>query len=349
RFTREVLIWRKLQHQNIVPLLGYAMNENGLPTLVSPWYTNGSLIDYLKSHPEASRLSLVMDVTSGLEYLHSIPLAHGDIKGENVLVNSVGSASLCDFGLSHFIDEALHITGFTTTNANAGGTDRYLCPELLEDEPKSTMTDMWAFGCLVALIFTGDIPYNTVTKRHLVPNAILSGKPPYTNLEDFIDKAIWHMLKKCWSQAPTDRPKISELSSLILPPIRMLRRSVVLKFEGDFVIDAQFSSDGRILAVATNLARYEVEVQFWNYEDKSWLSDKFTFPAYTKPSMAWSPTAQHLMIYAGRSFWVWKLEADRELSLLKKKCQAETWCWLSTGQEIAFVQDSYLYGLASSI
>ncbi|KAG8920918.1 hypothetical protein FRC02_000567 [Tulasnella sp. 418] len=151
RFFREILLWADLRHENIVPLLGY-MVRDGIPSFVSPWYPSGNLRDYLESNPNANRLSLVSDVAEALSYLHSIPVVHGDIKGENVLVNARGVACICDFGLSQFLDEALKITGFTTTQSNIGGTDRYLCPELLEEEEKTTMSDMWAFACLIMLV-----------------------------------------------------------------------------------------------------------------------------------------------------------------------------------------------------
>ncbi|KAG8911154.1 hypothetical protein FRC02_006792, partial [Tulasnella sp. 418] len=62
RFYREVQLWRTLQHENIVPLLGFVMLPDGLPTLISPWYSNESLAQYLKTHPNPPRHSLVLDV-----------------------------------------------------------------------------------------------------------------------------------------------------------------------------------------------------------------------------------------------------------------------------------------------
>ncbi|KAG8948916.1 hypothetical protein FRC03_000538 [Tulasnella sp. 419] len=144
RCFREVLLWRTLQHPKIVPLLGFSMDPYGIPALISPWYPNGNVVHFLNSNPDADRPSLALDAADGLTYLHSIPIVHGDLKAENVLVDAEGRASLCDFGMSQFIDEATRITGFTTTHANAGGTDRFLSPELLSDEPKTVATDIWA-------------------------------------------------------------------------------------------------------------------------------------------------------------------------------------------------------------
>ncbi|KAG8927708.1 hypothetical protein FRC02_007905 [Tulasnella sp. 418] len=134
KFHKGIRLWKTLDHPNIVPCLGYMIRGGGSRALISPWYPNGNIIGYLQLHPKADRNSLVLDVVSGLEYLHSTEtsVAHGDLKGENVLVNIQGRASLCDFGLSHFVEEAMRHTGFTSTSEHHTGTVRFMCPELLE-------------------------------------------------------------------------------------------------------------------------------------------------------------------------------------------------------------------------
>ncbi|KAG8958338.1 hypothetical protein FRC03_009216 [Tulasnella sp. 419] len=188
------------------------MDPDGVPCLVSPWFPNGNLIEYLQSHPNANRLSLASDVTKALRYLHSIPVVHGDLKGENILVNSNGSACLCDFGMSQFLDEALRITGFTTSTANTGGTNRYLAPELLDEVPKTTESDMWAFGCVIMQTLTDQLPYQQLNRPSALVLAITRGEPPYNQNSDFIRDSLWSCLTKCWSTDPEERPTISDLA-----------------------------------------------------------------------------------------------------------------------------------------
>ncbi|KAG8921707.1 hypothetical protein FRC02_012402 [Tulasnella sp. 418] len=215
RFYREVSVWRQLIHLNVVPLLGYIVVD-GSPSLISPWYINGNVNNYLENHVDADRWSLISDVVDGLEYLHSIPVAHGDLKGENVLVDGHGHASLCDFGMAQFVDEASRITGFTTTNAYIGGTDRFMSPEVCENSQKTKATDMWALGCLIVQILTDEIPYKHLNARMAVLLAIVGGKPPTDKHNPKIDVDLWQWIQKCWSVMPDDRPKASELRSLLL-------------------------------------------------------------------------------------------------------------------------------------
>ncbi|KAG8956963.1 hypothetical protein FRC03_010659 [Tulasnella sp. 419] len=215
RCIREVLLWEKLEHPNIVPLLGFSMDEQGVPALISPWYFHGNIVQYLQAHTDANRRSLALDAAEGLKYLHSIPVVHGDIKGENVLVNAQGRASLCDFGTSQFIEEAARITGFTTSQANAGGTDRFLSPETVEDGSKTLAADMWAFSCLTGQILTGRIPYSGVTQKLAILLAIKEGRIPMHNDDEKIDKKLWDCLQGCWNTAPERRPVASEVCGIL--------------------------------------------------------------------------------------------------------------------------------------
>ncbi|KAG8922677.1 hypothetical protein FRC02_011691 [Tulasnella sp. 418] len=221
RFKREVLLWRRLKHRNIVPLLGYATHPSGWPAMVSPWYPNGNVVEYLAQQRDPNRTSLASDVARALTYLHSIPVVHGDIKGENVLVDISGSASLCDFGLSQFVEDADHIHGFTTTNAYAGGTDLYLSPELVNGEGKTTMSDMWALGCLIVLckcqILTDQTPHHAINNRLKFLIAITAGEVPHKTRNIAINEGLWDSLTRCWSTAPLERPNISQIAAHFIP------------------------------------------------------------------------------------------------------------------------------------
>ncbi|KAG8928542.1 hypothetical protein FRC02_006785 [Tulasnella sp. 418] len=319
RFYREVLLWHKLQHPNITPLLGYIMLANKPPALVSPWYIYGNVINYLEQYPNANRNSLALDATKGLEYLHSLPVAHGDLKGENVLVNAERQASLCDFGMSQFLDEASIITGYTTTNAKQGGTDRYMSPELLDDLPKTTASDMWALGCLLVQILADEIPYRHITRRQAVISAIVRGDPPSENRPHVISLSQWQYICKCWRIKPEARPQVSELC-WILRPLEPLDPVDLSDLKGFAWVSkpkctsiygaTALSPDGRYLATVrltlyTTVDIWEVDKPF-NTPLKSLLSQEKL--GAVPRLISWSATQEYLMMMCG-STSVWHIES----------------------------------------
>ncbi|KAG8961031.1 hypothetical protein FRC03_005850 [Tulasnella sp. 419] len=196
------------------------LRKGGLTVAETPTFERGPAIRIHNTTGWTScpDFPLALDVVRGLEYLHSIEVTHGDLKGENVLVDADGRAGLCDFGMSQFISEASRISGFTTTG-NGGGTDRFMCPEILEDHPKTPATDVWALGCLLVQclkILTDAIPYQKIIGKQALLMAILRGAPPMSNEAGGIAEALWNCIKKCWNVVPDNRPRTSELEQQLV-------------------------------------------------------------------------------------------------------------------------------------
>ena len=58
RFCKEVLTWKALRHQNVLPLLGVTMCDNQF-AMVSEWMADGNINEFVKAHRDANRFELV--------------------------------------------------------------------------------------------------------------------------------------------------------------------------------------------------------------------------------------------------------------------------------------------------
>ena len=67
-------VWVNLNHPNVVPLLGHSAEPEG-PGLISPYYENGSVVDYLAAHPSADR-NLIVGISSFIPMCAAIDIAH---------------------------------------------------------------------------------------------------------------------------------------------------------------------------------------------------------------------------------------------------------------------------------
>ncbi|KAG9080510.1 hypothetical protein FRC06_006494, partial [Ceratobasidium sp. 370] len=219
--ARELHIWSKCQHPNVLPLLGLVVFRNQVG-MVSLWLERGSLPSYMGQTPEFDRCKMSTDIAHGLAYLHLIGIIHGDLKGLNVLISDDGVPMLTDFGNAVLQDCTLN---FTTTTQKNSLSPRWAAPELLDDRggTYSAAADVYALGMgnrrLKQETFTGQVPYfgksefgvlSAVTIRKEVPARPEEQIPSESKQGDM----LWLLLKRCWANEPSDRPSSLEVAEM---------------------------------------------------------------------------------------------------------------------------------------
>ncbi|WVQ95465.1 hypothetical protein IAU59_002562 [Kwoniella sp. CBS 9459] len=212
-FLAEVGIWSGLDNEYVLPFYGAASAIGPAPWfLVSPWKPNGRITDYLLSETGrgVNKIALIHQISQGMEYLHSRDVIHGDLKGQNVLIDDDGHALLCDFGLSQIkIDITSKSCVPTGEDNGAGGTLRFQPPERLRSGPLTKECDVYSFAMTVFQLYSGEIPF-AILDANGVRNSILEGvRPPKL---DNMPVPLWDLLNRCWNEDPKQRPKFDEIS-----------------------------------------------------------------------------------------------------------------------------------------
>ena len=91
-FMHEMSVWKTLQHEHVLPLLGASAASGDPPWFfVSPYMRNGSLVAYLRTHqvhrdpvPPVELREMVYEIARGMEYLHKQGVMHGDLKVRHI-------------------------------------------------------------------------------------------------------------------------------------------------------------------------------------------------------------------------------------------------------------------------
>ncbi|CAL1712071.1 unnamed protein product [Somion occarium] len=224
RFYREALIWAHAsQHPYVLPFLGVDETtfKYGL-CMVLPWMKNGTVTGYLARLQETQDIChargqvdrWIVQIASGLSYLHKMEIIHGDLRAVNILLSDNLDIKIADFGLS-CISNLDYFSLNSTTDRNA----YWLSPELLNpysDAPVNPTkeSDVYAFGCVCIELYTGRRPYSGLNVFALCTQVCNGHKPSQPKFYEgrSMDEALWSLVLWCLSTSPSMRPRAEEVA-----------------------------------------------------------------------------------------------------------------------------------------
>lgn len=218
----EIALMRGLHHEHIVEYIGSFVDTGqgqgqgqgaaAALYIFQEWVPGGSLAQLLRKFGAFS-LPVVRNYTRqilfGLVYLHGKGVVHRDIKGGNVLVDDSGVVKLADFGASTRLG-AMNKTQETST---IQGTPYFMAPEVLANNRYGRKGDIWALGCTMIQMLTGEPPWKDMNLKGIVQLHVLltgwTGPPPCARSD--LTAEGKECLELCFRKNPDDRPTAREL------------------------------------------------------------------------------------------------------------------------------------------
>jgi serine/threonine protein kinase len=160
RFEQEARIAASLDHPNVVPIFDYGESDGQLFIVMR--CVDGTDLRRLMRREETlspSRAArIVAQIGAALDAAHAQGLVHRDVKPGNVLLRPGAGDDhvyLSDFGLTKLADES---RGLTRTGQWLGTPD-YAAPEQIEGRRVDARTDVYALGCMLHEMLTGQVPF----------------------------------------------------------------------------------------------------------------------------------------------------------------------------------------------
>ena len=195
RFLDECLLLSKLDHPNVVKFIGVHFNprdRSDMTLLMERLHMNLENFVNPTQRPNIdlfTKLSILLDVSSGLLYLHTQlekPLIHRDLTAGNVLLTEdFKQAKIADLGVSKLIE---NFAQRAATRTVCPGTLAYMPPEALFERPKyDTPLDVFSFGQLALYVALQQFPAVYEISSEQMIKASLSGEVAIFKRKKWID------------------------------------------------------------------------------------------------------------------------------------------------------------------
>lgn len=169
------------------------------------------MIDKFGKLSESVVSTYTRQICEGLRYLHHNNIAHRDIKVANILVDDRGTIKLADFGASKAIQQ--DTIRDESTKKGLTGTPLYMAPEVVTASSPGRKADIWAIGCAVLELATGQMPWKALGFRAVMPlllHIAHSGETPPVP-EAGISDPLRSFLARCFQRDPAQRATADEL------------------------------------------------------------------------------------------------------------------------------------------
>jgi len=204
RFLREIRVAAGLQHPNIVAVHDSG-EANGVLYYVMPFVEGESLRRRLERDTRLSvddALRITHDITDALGYAHARGIVHRDVKPENILLASTGHAMVADFGIARAAELAREDR--LTATGTSLGTPAYMAPEQALAEEIDARADVWALGCMLFEMLTGDPPFGR-EQRQVLTRSLTQTAPSLRKLRVDVPPHVSDAVRRALMRSPDER------------------------------------------------------------------------------------------------------------------------------------------------
>ena len=218
RFTRECRVTARLDHPGLVAVFD-AGTDDGHHYLVMQLLDGLTLSDLIAENdglPYAWAASVAAQLCAALAVVHAVPVVHRDLKPANVMIRPDGRVMLLDLGIASAFEPELSTL---TRTGRPLGTPSYMAPEQALTGRAEPRSDLYALGCTLYAMLTGDAPFHGPTPLAVMTQHVSHPPRPVRELRPDVPAALADLIAALLEKDPADRPSSAQEVYLRLLPL----------------------------------------------------------------------------------------------------------------------------------
>lgn len=224
RFRNESETAAKLEHPNIIRIRSVAKTGPHVYFAMDLCADSlGARITREGPLPEDAILRLARDIATALAFAHGQGVIHRDLKPDNVLIRSDGTAVLTDFGIARAVSGYVASTGVNMTI----GTPHYLSPEQAQGRHVDHRVDFYGLGITLYKAASGDVPFTSADWFELARMHVEDPPPALRRQRPELSKRFERVVLKCLAKHPDDRYRDAAALLADLDDLAPQRRSTL--------------------------------------------------------------------------------------------------------------------------
>ncbi|SFP87243.1 serine/threonine protein kinase [Amycolatopsis arida] len=208
RFRREAQNAAALNHPAIVAVYdtGETQTEYGpLPYIVMEYVEGRTLRDIVKTEGPMSQkraMEVMADVCAALDFSHRHGIVHRDVKPANVMITKNGAVKVMDFGIARAMHDG---QSAMTQTAAVIGTAQYLSPEQARGESVDARSDVYAAGCVLYELVTGEPPFTGDSPVAVAYQHVREDPQPPSAINPAVSPELDAVVLKALAKGPANR------------------------------------------------------------------------------------------------------------------------------------------------
>jgi serine/threonine protein kinase len=248
RFHREAKAVSRIDHPNLIRVLDYGQEADGLLYIAMEFLDGRDLFQVIEEEwplPHDRIVDIVSQVLSALAEAHDAGVLHRDLKPENIMLlrrksedgAPIDVVKVCDFGIAKIQEpEARPAPARGGRNLTAAGlvvgTPGYMSPEQARSEPCDARSDLYSVGVILYQLLSRRLPYEGSTPLDVVVRSLHEPPPPLGTHGPTAAPGLEPLCMKAMSKRPEERyPSAREMRAALRAAIPVPRQVVISSSE----------------------------------------------------------------------------------------------------------------------